>query len=57
MSLNDAAIIERISKCNTLNLCYITMKRLDEDDTVVEVDYTLGNLTFTVKVISKYIKY
>lgn len=57
MSLNDSEIIERISKCNTLNLCYISMKRLDDEDTVVEIDYTLGNVIFTVKVISKYIKY
>lgn len=52
MFLNETEVQERIERCNKLNLCYITLRRLeDTEDVIIEMEYN----NIKVKVFAKYI--
>lgn len=52
MFLSETEVLERIERCNKYNLCYITLRRLDDSDDVI---LTLEYNGIPVKVFAKYI--
>ena len=50
MSLNKKQVLERIKRCKELNLCYITLQRLEDAECISEIEYEPG---IFVKIISR----
>ena len=51
MSLSKKQVFERVKRCRKLNLCYITLQRLEDEEHISEIEYEPG---IFVKILSRF---